>query len=600
MDRALGERAEAAGILLSYIGTDRQVHEATDAQVEAVLAAMGDAPPRAFEPAGQRLRACVRHRKMLGGQRSFGIWANLYTLRSARNLGVGDLTDLRALVRWAGRVGAAFVGINPLHAQRNQPPDVSPYNGISRIFRNPIYLDLEVVPEMASSVEAREELARQRAILDAPGADDRIDYAAVAAAQQPVLAVLARACGQGPRRAELEEFGKSDGGLVVDFATYVALTAEHGNDWRAWPVGLRDPRSDAVAEYRAAHAGEIERHVFAQFELERQLAAVADEARAAGMPLGIYQDVALGSSAASFDAWAFPPLFATGASLGAPPDAYAAKGQDWGIPPLHPQEIAADDFRYWRLVLRSAMRHSGALRLDHAMGLMRCFWVPVGSEATEGCYVRYPLRELLAVVAEESQRHQCLVIAEDLGTVPPEFAGLLARAHVLSSRVMLFERDHDGSFRAASRYSRRALVTANTHDHATLVGYWTERDLELRRELGLFEDDSAFEWARGERARDRERLLQRLRRSRSLGPDEPAAYPELAGAVHGFLARTPAPLVGISLDDLAGEADPINIPGVPQEVYASWSRRMARSVADLEADPAVARALEPIRQARGR
>ena len=585
VDATLASRAEAAGILPGYIGTDREYHEATEEQLRAVLDVLGDAPIAAATDDAP-IRKCASYRQRIDRKRCTGLWANLYTVRSRRNWGIGDLTDLAALVRFAADSGAAFVGINPLHAQRNVWPDVSPYNGISRIYRNPIYLDLEAVPEFASSEEAAALVRSQRAELERLRASDRVDYDAVAALQWPVLEILAAACREGPRRDQLAVFRGRDRGLVVDFATHRVLAETHGPDWRWWPEELRDPRAEAVAAFREEHRDAVEVQVFAQFEMERQLAAVATTARDAGLQLGVYQDVALGSAISGFDAWAFPGLFADGASLGAPPDAYAEQGQDWGIPPLRPAALAADDYRYWRLVLRAAMEHSGMLRLDHAMGLTRCYWVPAGRPATEGCYVRYPLRELLAVLAEESRRHRCVVVAEDLGTVPPEFAGSLARAGILSSRVMMFERDDGGAFRPASAYSRRALVTANTHDHVTLAGYRAGRDLEIRRQLGLFAEEASFEAAQRDRARDLRSLAQRLRRARLLGSGEPSAA-ELCRAAYAFLARTPSPLLGVSLDDLAGELDPVNLPGVPQEVYPSWSRRMGTHLEDLLADSAV-------------
>ena len=228
----------------------------------------------------------------------------------------------------------------------------------------------------------------------------------------------------------------------------------------------------------------------------------------------------------------------------------------------------------WRQVLGAAMRHSGVVRIDHAMGMTRQYWVPHGRPAAEGCYVRYPLRDLMGVVALMSRRHQCLVVGEDLGTVPAGFGSTLARAGVLSSRVLLFERDRAGDFYPASQYSKRALVTANTHDHATLTGYVGGRDLELRRELGLLEA-SDFDAAVAERQRDLTQLRQRLRLAEDVTPGD------LTAAVHAFLGRTPAPLVGISLDDLAGETEPVNIPGVPPERFPSWTRRMGTPLCEL-------------------
>jgi 4-alpha-glucanotransferase len=552
--------------------------------------ALGEGAPRPLIVAPPK---CLSHREVLGERRCFGLWANLYSLRSERGLGIGDFSDLRALLRFAGGAGAAFVGINPLHAQRNRWHDVSPYCGLSRIYRNPLYLALESVPELAGCEAARARLEKSGARIAELRSSPRVAYERIAALQGEVLADLHDAFERGARdtaRARAyRAFRDADGGLAVDYGTFLAL-ADHfdregrGVDWRRWPEEMRDPRSAAVRAFREAHRELVDRHVFVQFEIECQLAEVAEQARAHGLPLGVYQDLALGCAMSGFDAWAFPGLFLSGASLGAPPDPYAAQGQDWGIPPLDPRALAADGYRYWRLVLRAAMAHSGALRIDHVMGLLRQFWVPAGRGATEGCYVAYPLRELLAVLAILSRRHRCVVIGEDLGTVPHGFASTLARAGVLSSRVLLFERTRTGAFRASRRYSAHALVTANTHDHPTLPGWARERDLELLHEVGVLADEAALAAARRDRQRDLALLRRRLRAEGALHGRAPAPWPDLCAAVYAFLARCPAPLLGVSFDDLAGETEPVNIPGVPQDVYPSWTRRMARSVADVTSD----------------
>ena len=261
---------------------------------------------------------------------------------------------------------------------------------------------------------------------------------------------------------------------------------------------------------------------------------------------------------------------------------------------MDPRGLASDGYRYFRLMLREAMAHSGALRIDHAMGLLRQYWVPSGEKATRGCYVSYPMRELLSVIALESHRHDCVVIAEDLGTVPEGFADDLKRAGVLSSRVMLFERGEAGAFRPASRYSRRALVTANTHDHPTLAGWCAGRDLEIRRQVGELSGEATSS-AMEERREDVRLLGRRLRAAKALtGRGLPDAYPGLCRSVYAFLCETPAPLVGVSLDDLAGELEPINVPGVPQDVFASWSRRMSASIAEMAASTDVRSILEAL------
>jgi 4-alpha-glucanotransferase len=550
-------------------------------------------------------RRCLTPETCVGERRLFGLWTNLYTVREERGFGIGDLTSLRALVDFAGEVGAGFVGINPLHAVRNRPPEIGPYGPVSRLFRNAIYLDLEAVPELETSTEARallESDARRREI-EALRAAPALDYPRIVAAQRPVLEALHRTFLRlhrghpSDRGRAFDRFCDRQGPLLGDFATFAAiedrLTLEGvPRDWREWPAAYREPDTEAIREFRRDHAEKIDFHRFLQFEMDRQLGAVAAEAHRVGLPLGIYQDLALGTAASGFDPWVFRGQFVHGANLGAPPDEYTREGQDWGLPPLDPRQLAADGYRYWILLLRAALAHSGALRLDHIMGLFRQYWIPVGSSATEGAYVRFPARELLALLALESHRKKALVIGEDLGTVPTGLQSQLARAGVLSSRVLLFERDRRGTFRSAARYSRRALVTANTHDLPTLAGFWSGCDLDIRRETGAIADDAALAKARRERARERRALVRRLATEGTLAStEEPESFTRLCAAVNRFLCRTPAPLVGISLDDLAGEIEPVNVPGAPLERYSSWTRRMRLTLGQIRRSAEVESAL---------
>jgi 4-alpha-glucanotransferase len=596
-----GERRETSDDtrrrLLAALGFDASNEAAARAGLEALRAA----PPRP-QPAGE-LPRCVSVEERLGQRRVFGIWANLYTLRRSGGLGFGDLGALRALVRLAGAWGAAFVGLNPLHALRNRGADVSPYAPLSRLYRNPLYLDVEAVPELASCAEARRALdspqARRRLALLRGAA--RLDYAALADLQREVLLPLHRDFARlhrerdTARGRELRAYRAREGERLREFALFLTLEDELAarglpRDWRHWPPEYRTPRSSAVHAFAAERREELSFHEFVQFELERQLGEAAREAADAGLALGLYQDLALGSAPSGFDSWAFPELHVPGVTLGAPPDDYAAQGQDWGLPPLHPLRVTAQGAELWQGLLRRAFAHAGALRLDHVMGLVRQFWIPAGQSPAAGAYLHFPAEELLAALARESRRAGALVIGEDLGTLPRGLPELLARFAVLSSQVLLFERESDGSFRPAAHYSGRALATANTHDLPPLAGFWSARDLELRGSLGLLagEDLAA---ARRARERDCALLRRRLVDDGLLAAEGALAEGELCGAVSAFLCRTPAPLVGLSLDDLAGEEEPVNLPGVPPERHASWTRRMALCLEELAAQPGVARAL---------
>jgi 4-alpha-glucanotransferase len=550
---------------------------------------------------------CAAPQDVLRGERVVGLTANLYTVRSARNWGVGDLGDLRTLTRFAHEAGAAFVGVNPLHALRNADGDVSPYSPISRVFRNVLYLDVEAVPELADAPEARALLASpaMQDAIAALRAGARVDYAGVMACKRPVLEALHRAFRARPagdvRRAAYERWVAAQGEGVQRFALFTALD-EHFRPqgygwWPEWPAEVRDPQADGIAGFRRLHADRIDFHRWCQFELDRQLAAVAAEGRALGLPIGLYEDLAIGASGAGSDVWSEPDLFLRDVSVGAPPDPLGPEGQNWGLPPVDPRRLRARGYDFWITLVRGALRHAGALRIDHVLGLFRQFWIPQGMSGAEGAYVRFPAHDLLGILALESTRAGALVVGEDLGTVPPEVPPALARWGVLSSKVLVFEREGDGAFRAPRAYPRMALATANTHDLAPLAGFWSGRDIARRREVGLLRDDAEQQAAAEERARDRVALLRLLVDEALLPPEvlevDAATLDEarVRAAVHALLRRTPSWLAGLSLDDLVGEAEPVNVPGVGPEQFPAWQRRLSVPLEQLFTDPAVRRAL---------
>jgi 4-alpha-glucanotransferase len=550
---------------------------------------------------------CWTAGEALGGRRAYGLWTNLYSIRSDHNWGIGDLGDLRRVVEYGVREGAAFVGVNPLHALRNRGTEISPYSPISRLFRSPSYISVPDVPELAESDEARAliasaEVQRELASLRAA---DIIDYDRVRVLKERVLRVLfaeftMRHRGAGtPRGTAFAEYAAREGRSLDEFATFLALErhlADGGAPrfWREWPEEYRDPDSPATHRFRDDNLDELDWHRWIQFELDRQLGLAAAAALDGGMPVGLYQDLAVGTADGGSDVWAFQHLFDRGVTVGAPPDDYATEGQDWGLPPLDPNRLRADAYRYWIRLLRAGFRHAGALRIDHAMGLARLYWIAPGLPATDGSYVRYPADDLLGILALESRRNRAIVIAEDLGTVPEGFEELLARWGILSSRVLWFEREDGGGFRPQHAYTERALVTTSTHDHAPLAAWLSAADAEVRRETGVSSAEQAAA-ASAWRAVEREALLERLREAALVPASGSPAYDEMLEAVYAYIGGTPARLVGVSLDDLAAEEKPVNIPGVGPDRYPAWSRRMRRSLEELSADAAAARALQAVR-----
>ncbi len=535
-------------------------------------------------------------RALTGRERLFGLVANLYTVRGSRDWGIGDLTVLAELAEWCAELGGALVGVNPLHVLRNSGMDISPYSPISRLYRNPIYLDVEAVPELADSSEARALIDRRdvRGMVEAARESARIDYELIAAAKRTVLEALYRTFVNTHRDADsargraYRAFLAERGDRLRAFATFMALNDHFGNEpggWTAWPEPYRRPSSPEVTAFGEAHRPEVDFHAWVQFELERQLADAARRARDAGLPIGIYQDLAIGTAGWGSDVWAAPQLFANGVNIGAPPDSYSATGQDWGLPPLNPHRLRETGYSYWIALLRQAFASAGALRIDHIIGLFRQFWIPHGRSGKDGAYVRFPTDDLLGILVLEATRHRALVVGEDLGTVPPEVQPTLERWGVLSSKVLYFEREADGAYRSARAYPALALTTANTHDMAPLESFWEGSDIELRRNVGLIATDEEARAARRERAGDRHALLARLAEEGAL--TQPVAETdgsEVRAAVHRFLDTTPSVLVGISLDDVSGEREPINVPGIAQDRFSSWTRRMSRSLSELRAD----------------
>ncbi|MFD5766162.1 4-alpha-glucanotransferase [Streptomyces sp. NPDC127049] len=509
--------------------------------------------------------------------RAYGLLVQLYSLLSERSWGMGDLGDLRDLVSWAGRAhGAGFVQVNPLHAGvPGAPSDPSPYRPSSRRFPDPVHLRIEQIPEYAHlGPGRREELDR---ILAAAaelrervlGKGTAIDRDAVWALKLRALELIA-AVDQGPgRRADYHDFLAERGRALEDHATYQALAERHGPHWRTWPEELRTPDgAGAAVRADAALTARVDFHCRLAWLTDRQLGEAADAAREAGMAVGIVHDLAVGVHPEGSDVWARQDDFATGMSVGAPPDAFNSRGQDWGLPPWRPDALAAAGYAPYRGLLRELLRHAGALRIDHVMGLFRLWWVPEGREPTEGTYVRYDAEAMLAVLVLEAHRAGALVIGEDLGTVEPGVREALAARGVFGTSVLWFERDWDGGGAPLPPEAWRSgcVATATTHDLPSTAARLSGDHVLLRHRLGLLGGDLTRERASdaAETAEWRG-VLQRL----GLLPEGPGDEEAEIRAVHRFLARTPARMVGVWLPDLVGDRRPQNLPGTWDE-YPNW------------------------------
>jgi 4-alpha-glucanotransferase len=566
------------------------------------------APPRVYTPAW-----------LEEGHRAWGFNLPLYALKSRGNWGIGDFADLMAVIRWAGPLGAAFVGVNPLHAPWGRAgADPSPYSPTSRIFLNVLYLNLEMAPEMESCQQARDLLASPefQAAKARLAEAALVPYGEVHRLKRRVLELLYQTFCEvngppdSPRTARGREFTRfvADGGeSLARFGQFFALVDHcQKNDWRRWPEPYRDPESPAVAEFSREHAGEIGFFQYGQWLAVTQLGQVCQEAQRQGLPFTLYEDLALGASPGGFDTWAHQDLFARGPAIGAPADAFNPKGQNWGLPPLIPERLRASGYQLFIDTLRANLPPGGMLRMDHVMGLFRLLWIPRGMDAAQGAYVVYPARELLAILALESVRRRGLIIGEDLGTVPPRIRRDLGQAGVFSYRVFYFERDGNHNFLPPEAYPPRAMATVTTHDLPTLTGFWQGHDLALKRTLNLYPDARLAEADAADREQDR-RLLTETLRGRGLLPDgapvEPGAgdscSQELRGAVLEYLAQSESALMEVRLEEIFGISEQQNLPGTRKE-HPNWRIKLPLSLDRMEQSPEPARMAARLNKARGR
>ena len=524
-------------------------------------------------------------RDFADGRRIWALAVQLYGIRSWRNWGHGDFTDLLGLLELSADLGAAGVGLNPLHALfTDQPGRASPYSPNSRLFLNPLYIDVEAIPEFPGLTAAglTEEVPRVRSTV-------MVNYAGVAAAKLTGLRLaFARFREQGsPQRIEdFVAFRQERGRALALFASFEVLRRKLGSVWRDWPAAWHRADEGALEELRRAAGDEVEFHEFVQWIADRQLRACHVRARSLGMPLGLYLDVAVGADPNGAEAWSEQSAVLAGGSIGAPPDLLNTAGQKWNLVAFNPRVLERQGFEPFRRMLEAAMRYAGAIRLDHVLGLNRLYLIPDG--ASSGSYVRSQLEAMLAVVAQESTRHRCIVIGEDLGTVPENLRETLADWGVWSYRVMLFERREDGSFRPPDDYAENALVTFSTHDLPTFAGWSTGHDLRKKRAIGIDPGESDADRAAAQAA-----LRAAVARQRGEQRSRLGFLP-----VADYLAATPSRILMISLEDALGVLDQTNVPGTIDE-HPNWRRRLPVALEDLHRYPQM-RALGRVLRRAGR
>ncbi len=526
--------------------------------------------------------------------RAGGVAVSLYGLRSARNWGAGDFTDLEAFLGWAARAGAGFVSLNPLHAIANRAPyNTSPYLPDSVFYRNFVYLDVERLPEFARCGWAQR--LRHRPPIEKEISELRaapyVEYERVARLKRVFLKLLFRTFLRdgGAADPNFGDYLVQEGEPLRLFATHAALDeAMHARNhnvwnWSGWPPELQDPDSPEVAEFAASHRRSVLFHQWVQWRIDQQLGEAQATALRLGMPIGLYHDLALAVDKFGADVWASRRYFVDGCRVGAPPDGFSPKGQDWGFPPPNSMAHFEEGYRLISAAIRKNCRHGGALRLDHVMRFFRLYWIPNDLDATQGTYVTDRYEDLIRVLALESVRNHTVIVGEDLGTVPDIAREMLARFGILSYRLFYFERDNAGRFLRPDAYPVEALVSVSTHDLPTLAGFWAARDIEARRDAGILSDDALYHRLLEEREREKQNMAAVLRECGLLaaGADCSSFNGDLHYAITGFLARTPSRLFVLNQEDIFKDTEQQNLPATTSE-YPNWRHKMKYALEELD------------------
>jgi len=552
-------------------------------------------------------------------EKMWGYAAQLYSLRSENNWGMGDFGDLKTLVEQSAEQGVSAIGLNPLHPlYPNNPAHRSPYSPTSRCFLNVMYIDVTKVPNYQSCQAAQQRFSSDefQAKLDFAKSTKLIDYPAVADVKYQILELLfsdfilaKHAKANEALLAEFASFKSEQGEDLLRLTTFDALYEyfreqdEHAYGWKMWPEAYQQPSTDEVKAFQISHAERINYFAFLQWLAHRQLTQVTETAKEQGMPVGLYLDLAVGCDGSGVDVWCDKEVYVSGAAVGAPPDAMNTLGQDWGLTPINPVALKAQGYLPLVKALRSNMQYAGALRIDHILGLMRQYWVAPGMKADEGVYITFPLEDILRIIALESRRENCVVIGEDLGNVPDGFGEIMAAAGLLSYKVLFFERWESGLFQRPELYPAQSMVTVSTHDLPTLAGWWTGRDLQWRQQLNLYPNDEMGPQERAARIVDREQLLAALDDLNVIDMNKaPAKAPaemntELSIAVQKYMAQAPSHIQLIPLEDALEIVEQVNIPGTIDE-HPNWRQKLPVMLEAFFQQKSVDAIAEAMQQAR--
>ncbi|WP_111976397.1 4-alpha-glucanotransferase [Algibacillus agarilyticus] len=555
--------------------------------------------------------ACYKQPAIAQGKKGWGPSVQLYCIRTENNWGIGDFSDLTTLIKEVAARGAEFVGLNPIHALYPANSDsCSPYSPSSRRWLNSLYIDVkavagfdtEAVQTLVNSADFQQKLQHARDV-------ESVDYEAVTQLKHSALKLIFAWFNQQKDQADFAAFVEEGGESLQQIAIFdaiqetVAATGEIAWGWPAWPDSLNEYHKEAVAEFAKNNAELVNYYCYLQWLADKQINACQQAAVDAGMSIGIYRDLAVGVSEGSAEIWANSDLYCTNASVGAPPDVLGPQGQNWGLPPMDPEKLIKQSYSPFVELFRSNMRACGALRIDHAMALLRLWWVPKGDTAKQGAYLYYPVDDLLALLALESHRNKCLVIGEDLGTVPDGIYELLQENGVHSYRVFFFEVAPDGGFFSPAHYPVQAMSTLTTHDMPTLRGYWHCDDLNLGREVGVYPDEEVLQTLFASRHRDKQAILDTLHGHQSISDAVPrdVEYTEMTQELNFGLqyhmAKGSSALLSLQLEDWMQMDKPVNIPGTSTE-YPNWRRKLTMNLSEIFSQEAIDDLTARLTQAR--
>lgn len=559
-------------------------------------------------------KRCYEPQALLEGKKLWGACVQLYTLRSDSNWGIGDFGDLKNMLVSVGERGGAFIGLNPIHAlYPANPESASPYSPSSRRWLNVIYIDVNALDDFKNSKEAQAwwKLDTTQQMLKQARDAEWVDYATVTALKIAALRLAWKGFAKrdDEQMAAFRQFVMQEGESLYWQAAFDALHAYQVQEdemrwgWPVWPEAFQSVDTPEVKAFCKTHADEVDFYLWLQWLAYSQFAACWQVSQGYNMPIGLYRDLAVGVAEGGAETWCDRELYCLKASVGAPPDILGPLGQNWGLPPMDPHVMAARAYEPFIDLLRANMQNCGALRIDHVMSVLRLWWIPYGETADHGAYVQYPVDDLLSILALESQRHQCMVIGEDLGTVPVEIVSKLRDSGVYSYKVLYFENDHEKTFRAPKAYPEQSMAVATTHDLPTLRGYWESGDLTLGKTLGLYPDEEVLRGLYQDRELAKQGLLDALHKHGCLPKRAGhkaslmSMTPTLNRGLQRYIADSNSALLGLQPEDWIDMAEPVNVPGTSYQ-YKNWRRKLSTTLEKMFTDDGVNRLIKDLDKRR--